>query len=86
MKCVIPELRWRLCLLLRNELVQSNDRHGEGFRTPAIADRAVGMGPAYENRSYTNPQGCGDGLWGFRVLLGCGDGGTGWGQEPARAW
>jgi hypothetical protein len=36
MKCVIPELRWRLCPLSRNELVQSNDRHGEGFRCPAV--------------------------------------------------
>ena len=28
-----------------------------------------GMGPAYGNRPCTNPRGCGDGLWGFRVLL-----------------
>ena len=36
-----------------------------------------GMGPAYGNRPCTNPRGCGDGLWGFEVLLCCGDGETG---------
>jgi hypothetical protein len=46
----------------------------------------LGVRPAYENRPSTNPRGCGDGLWGFRVLLGCGDGETGWALELARAW
>jgi hypothetical protein len=55
-----------------------------GCRPSPVA--RLGMGPAYENRPSTNPRGCGDGLWGFRVLLGCGDGGTGWALEPARAW
>src|SRR5277367_3119394 len=32
-----------------------------------------GTGPAYENRPCTNPRGCGDGLWGFRVWLGWDD-------------
>lgn len=36
---------------------------------PSQAAR-LGMGPAYEDRPSTNPRGCGDGLWGFRVLLG----------------
>jgi hypothetical protein len=55
-----------------------------GCRPSPVA--RLGMGPAYENRPSTNPRGCSDGLWGFRVLLGCGDGGTGWALEPARAW
>jgi hypothetical protein len=55
-----------------------------GCRPSPVA--RLGMGPAYENRPSRNPRRCGDGLWGFRVLLGCGDGGTGWALEPARAW
>ncbi|HUZ64630.1 MAG TPA: hypothetical protein VMU82_13090, partial [Acetobacteraceae bacterium] len=54
-------------------------------RRPSLAVR-LGKGPAYENRPCTNPRGCGDGLWGFRVLLGYGDGETGWALEPAGAW
>jgi hypothetical protein len=49
---------------------------GEGFRMPAMASHSSGHGPAYENRPSTNPRGCGDGLWGLRVLLGRGDGET----------
>jgi hypothetical protein len=46
----------------------------------------LGTGPAYANRPSTNPRGCGDGLWGFQILLGFGDGETGCAREPARAW
>ena len=60
-----------------------SDRLGEGFRMPAITGRASGHGPAYGNRPCTNPQGCGDGLWGFEVLLCCGDGETGCELESA---
>jgi hypothetical protein len=49
---------------------------GEGFRMPAITGRASRHGPAYENRPSTNPRGCGDALWGLRVLFGRGDGET----------
>jgi hypothetical protein len=54
-------------------------------RRPSLAVR-LGMGPASENRPCTNPRGCGDGLWGFRVLLCCEDGETDWALERARAW
>jgi hypothetical protein len=46
------------------------------FRDRPIGDLAAemvkvfGCRQAYENRPCTNPRGCGDGLWGFRVLLG----------------
>jgi hypothetical protein len=55
-----------------------------GYRPSKVAP--VCMGPAFENRPSTNPRGCGDGLWGFRVWLGCGDGETGLALEAARAW
>jgi hypothetical protein len=32
--------------------------------------KVFGCHEAYENRPCTNPRGCGDGLWGFDVLLG----------------
>jgi hypothetical protein len=32
--------------------------------------KVFGCRQAYENRPCTNPRGCGDGLWGFEVLLG----------------
>ena len=38
-------------------------------RRPSPVAR-LGTWPAYGNRPSTNPRGCGDGLWGFRVLLG----------------
>jgi hypothetical protein len=40
----------------------------------AFMVKVFGCRQAYENRPCTNPRGCGDGLWGFRVLLCCGDG------------
>src|SRR5579872_4337559 len=49
-------------------------RVGEGFRMPAMASHSSRHGPAYENRPSTNPRGCGDGLWGLRVLVVRGDG------------
>jgi hypothetical protein len=53
-------------------------------RRPSPVAR-LGTGPAYGNRPCTNPRGCGDGLWGFRTLLGCGDSETVPVREPARA-
>ena len=47
------------------EQLHLSDRHGEGFRMPALAGRARGMGPAYGNRPSTNPRGTGATLWGF---------------------
>jgi len=55
-----------------------------GCRPSPVA--RLGAWPAYGNRPSTNPRGCGDGLWGFRVLLGCGDGGAACALQPARAW
>src|SRR5579862_6536778 len=46
-----------------------------GCRPSQVAPQCVG--PAYGNRPSTNPRGCGDGLWGFEVLLCCGDGAAG---------
>src|ERR1700734_1969182 len=41
----------------------------------AVMVKVFGCRQAYENRPCTNPRGCGDGLWGFRVLPGlCGFG------------
>jgi hypothetical protein len=39
---------------------QHSPSHGEGFRMPS----------GVRNRPCTNPRGCGNGLWGFRVLPG----------------
>jgi hypothetical protein len=39
---------------------------------PAISVKVFGCRQASENRPCTNPRGCGDGLWGFRVLRGWG--------------
>jgi len=36
--------------------------------------KVFGCRSAYENRPSTNPRACGDGLWGFQVLPGRGDG------------
>jgi hypothetical protein len=50
------------------------------LRHAARVERTIGLvkvfgcRQAYENRPCTNPRGCGVGLWGFRVLLGRGDG------------
>ena len=55
-----------------------------GCRPSPVA--RLGMGPAYENRPSRNPRGCGDGLWRFRVLLGCGDGETGSALASAGHW
>ena len=52
-----------------------------GCRPSQVARQ--GMGLVYGNRPCTNPRGCGDGLWGFEVLLCCGDGETGWALELA---
>jgi hypothetical protein len=48
--------------------------------------KVFGCRQAYENRPCRNPRGCGVGLWGFRVLLGRGDGETGSALELAGTW
>jgi hypothetical protein len=65
-----------------------NGRNGEASGRSRTADmvKVFGCRQAYENHPCTNPRGCGDGLWGFPVLLGCGDGETGSAREPAGAW
>jgi hypothetical protein len=37
-------------------------------RPTATLVKVFGCRQAYENRPSTNPRGCGDGLWGFRIL------------------
>jgi hypothetical protein len=55
-------------------------------RLTSATVKVFGCHQAYENRPCTNPRGRGDRLWGFRSVLGCGDGETGAALEPAGAW
>src|SRR5215467_2667021 len=48
--------------------------------------KVFGCRQAYENRPCTNPRGCGDGLWGFRILPVRGDGKAGSAVEWIGAW
>jgi len=52
-------------LLSGKGLMPIDDRHGEGFRTPARAGRASRAGPASDSRPCTNPRGTSAALWGF---------------------
>src|SRR3984957_10968709 len=48
-------------------------RHGVFPPRPrTVVVKVFGCRQASENRPSTNPRGCGDGLWGFRVLRGLG--------------
>src|SRR5229473_2291441 len=51
--------------LLAIDADRRNDRHGEGFRTPAISGRGSWHGPAYGNRPCTNPRAARMRLWSF---------------------
>jgi len=59
-----------------------------GGRSPQAAAlvKVFGCRQAYENRPSTNPRGCGDGLWGFRILPVRGDGAIGAAARPMGAW
>jgi len=48
--------------------------------------KVFGCREAYENRPSMNPRGCGDGLWGFRVLRGWGSCVSGSVLLVAAAW
>ena len=49
---------------------------------PAIAGRAFGYGAGVQKPPKHEPAG----LRRWSMGIGCGDGGTGWALEPARAW